>query len=352
MRRMADSMSVAVFYYEHLDPRPKHQPNLMMWVFMSFTTRYWNLPCFRLRRNEGNKGVLEQAWQYHEPETYRTIELSVSPTFAAQYVLQGENEQELCVFFSQQVIEFLEWHHHLEMESDGNALIIAFPLRKQRAFDSPSKFSSIISSYLQEGFEVFNLFLGKTHFSALEEQETTLLQEVDIAFEEELIKPTDSRSIETLIQALNDPDRDVCIQAIIALADRQDSQAVAPLLKLLRKQDTRIRQAVILALGAIGDPCAIPALIGMLKLPHTIFREVSTEALAAIGSAHAHINALIAALEYGTPELRKQVGQSLIEIGSDVEEPVARFLTHQQAALREQAAEILRRIGSQRAHTP
>lgn len=92
-------------------------------------------------------------------------------------------------------------------------------------------------------------------------------------------------------------DRDVRINAALALGHLGDRQALEPLLQALATDDLTVRWYVIDALGLLADPRAITPLIAALAHPDIDMRKAAWRALAAIGEPA--VAPLLAALAWG-----------------------------------------------------
>jgi len=77
--------------------------------------------------------------------------------------------------------------------------------------------------------------------------------------------PSDSRVVDSLIQALKDEDAMTRSIAAGALGKSGDPRAVAPLIEALKDSDTFMRHRAAIALGELGDPRGIGLLIEALK---------------------------------------------------------------------------------------
>jgi HEAT repeat protein len=154
----------------------------------------------------------------------------------------------------------------------------------------------------------------------------------------------DVRSIEPLAAAVKDPDHEVRVEAVKALASL-GAPAVEPLLAALKNPDPDVRQTATWALGSIRDPRAVEPLIATLQDSHarleavkalglmrdmraveplvTVFREQYSTMMAnewrvemekALGSFGAPaVEALVAALEDLDPRVRQQTAWVLGE---------------------------------------
>lgn len=87
----------------------------------------------------------------------------------------------------------------------------------------------------------------------------------------------DKRSVEVLVNHLDDPDETTRLNIIAVLGWIGSSEAVEPLLKLL--EDHSVRVSVAMALGDIGDKRAIDALLAIRENSNYIQRYQIDEAL-------------------------------------------------------------------------
>jgi len=96
----------------------------------------------------------------------------------------------------------------------------------------------------------------------------------------------DPRCLEPLIEALDDLDIRVHIQALESLGKLGDSRAVEPISKMLKDPNPKIRKASIEALREIGDPKAVDALLYALNDEDLEVREEAVRALGRIAEPH------------------------------------------------------------------
>lgn len=114
-----------------------------------------------------------------------------------------------------------------------------------------------------------------------------------VAAVQELASARSSIATRELIQALDDPSREVRQEAAHALARIGDAEAVEPLIRSLQSREAGIQQPAAYALGKIRDTRAVPALIEALKQKH--LAEYAAVALGEIGDRSA-INPLLEVL--------------------------------------------------------
>ncbi len=182
-------------------------------------------------------------------------------------------------------------------------------------------------------------------------------------------------AVETLIEALEDPDDDVRWKAAIALGEIGDPRAVAPLIRVLRDPDhfvqSRAAQAlgmigapavdsltrelgngerdarwgVVLALEKIGDPRAVCALVKASSDPD---REVSAGAVAAIDAmGEDGFSELLRVLKYQDPNVRRQAIRVIGELGrEEAIAPLLQMLENSDEETRPVIEEALRKLGA------
>jgi hypothetical protein len=80
----------------------------------------------------------------------KDINFEMAPMFSKRYILRGDNEESIRSFFNVGVLEYYEQHLGLSTEGDGVKLIY---YRTSKRIP-PDK----IQAFLQEGYDVFNLF--------------------------------------------------------------------------------------------------------------------------------------------------------------------------------------------------
>jgi HEAT repeat protein len=202
----------------------------------------------------------------------------------------------------------------------------------------------------------------------------------------------DSRSVEPLIEALNDCDQEVCQAAATALGriggshaasllidvlcnsalvnrDLHDS-AAASLIKIggpaadlligtiryaLRTGDTGRRRTAAEALGKFGHfqqvDGFIDELIATLKDGKQVVRLEAAETLGEMGDARA-VHALINALPYTDEKMRLVATKALGKLNSQAVEPLIAALQHSHAYARQGAVEALGKNGDERAVGP
>jgi HEAT repeat protein len=76
----------------------------------------------------------------------------------------------------------------------------------------------------------------------------------------------ETKPVSPLIEALDDQDKRIRLNAVIALARIGDRRAVQPLMNLmLRQEDYDVQTAAIAGLGDLGSPMAVPLLVKILE---------------------------------------------------------------------------------------
>lgn len=135
---------------------------------------------------------------------------------------------------------------------------------------------------------------------------------------------SDTRAIDPLIVALNDPNDSVCIRAALALGTLGDPRALEPLTtRQAREERLSVRVPLIEALGSFGAP-AIPILSALLEHPHqnvvragirSLGRTDTTEAAATLIAILAGKGAHTTDLHVLQETLRKEIEttQNLLE---------------------------------------
>lgn len=125
---------------------------------------------------------------------------------------------------------------------------------------------------------------------------------------------SDEPTLETLTQALADPDLDVAQAASRALA-AAGTPAIPFLQRALASERRDVRRAAILALAALDDPAVVPPLIDALFMSDW---HVSRSAAVALGERAdpRAIPALAAALRRDDPHLAAQAERALLRIGT------------------------------------
>jgi len=117
-----------------------------------------------------------------------------------------------------------------------------------------------------------------------------------------------------LIGALDDPDRQVRMAALEALAGMKDSRALPGAMQALGSEDPEMRVAALHAVSHMGDPVALPATLPLLVDSDHRVRVAAAKAIGEFQDSTA-IAALSSALRNDTdPEVRKTAAWALGEI--------------------------------------
>ncbi|MGH8261104.1 MAG: HEAT repeat domain-containing protein, partial [Steroidobacteraceae bacterium] len=185
-----------------------------------------------------------------------------------------------------------------------------------------------------------------------------------------------SETLGTVIEKLRHPDRNVRANAALALGKEADASAavplvqalsqephfftreyitwslvrmgdaaVLPLMQVLTHENPVARQSAAHALSKIGDPRAGDALISALRDTDAKVISKAAFALGRIGDTRV-IAVLISLLGHEDRELQSTLVAVLEEFGAAAVQSLIEALTHDDWRIREQAADILRLIGS------
>src|SRR5262249_5609664 len=95
------------------------------------------------------------------------------------------------------------------------------------------------------------------------------------------------RAVEPLIDALDDPDREVRDKAALVLGELGDRQATLPLTALLHGPDAEVRWRAAAALGELRDSRAVGPLVQALRDPDEAVRSGAVRALEMTGDGTA-----------------------------------------------------------------
>jgi len=127
-----------------------------------------------------------------------------------------------------------------------------------------------------------------------------------------------------------------------ALGELGDARAVEPLIEALENKQILVRMEAAKALGKIGNTRAVEPLIEALQsLPGT-----ASEALARIGDPRA-VEPIIEMLRHAHPLARVKVAEALGEIGDErALEPLAQALVDEKPNVREAAEDAIEKIKS------
>lgn len=159
-------------------------------------------------------------------------------------------------------------------------------------------------------------------------------------------------AVEPLIEVLNDKNKDVREGATRALGNIGDTKAVEPLIKALEEGDSFVRQQAAEALGKIKDARTVEPLIEALKDKDMGVRGQTAEALGKIRDAKA-VESLIEALRDGGYYVRQQAAKVLGNIGdARAVESLIETLKDKNEFVREEATRALGNIGYARTIEP
>jgi HEAT repeat protein len=199
-----------------------------------------------------------------------------------------------------------------------------------------------------------------------------------------LIKDPDHRSVEPLIEALNDKEIQVRLRAADTLGEIGDARAVDPLIRSLKEDsNSLVKGSAARALGTIGDVKAVEPLIDSLNIKSThsdcdlsediaialgrirdrravdplikclqdyrngfeFLRRAAAEALGKIGDKRA-VEPLIEALKDGCPSVRSYTAWALGEIeDKKATDPLINALRDEDEGVRTYAVLALVRVG-------
>jgi HEAT repeat protein len=136
----------------------------------------------------------------------------------------------------------------------------------------------------------------------------------------------DRQSLDVLLIALRDPDRDVRGAATLALTKQPNSQElVDSLTHLLSDDDWRPRSAAVKVLAELKDERVVEPLLGALHHPDKNVRRVAAEGLGHFGDRRA-FEPLLAGLADDDPDVRVAAVGALAYVGGvDAIEPLITF---------------------------
>jgi HEAT repeat protein/beta-lactamase regulating signal transducer with metallopeptidase domain len=121
-------------------------------------------------------------------------------------------------------------------------------------------------------------------------------------------------AVAALVNALDDPDRQVRLSALASLAEMNDVRAVPGAMQALTSDDPEMRRNAVYLLGEMGDRRALPGLLPLLDDPDRQVRRTAARALGEFQDSTA-IAALSRALQTDSdPEVRKTSAWALGEI--------------------------------------
>jgi len=124
----------------------------------------------------------------------------------------------------------------------------------------------------------------------------------------------ESDGIDSLIQAIRDPDKKMRAQAAIALGEI-GGPSIDPLTALLEDPDWKVRYRAAEALGITGSDRAVPFLVNALDDPKDHVRYMAAKAIGEIGSGSAE-KALIARLGDENEFVRRSAATALGKTGT------------------------------------
>ncbi len=161
----------------------------------------------------------------------------------------------------------------------------------------------------------------------------------------------DKRAVQPIIKLLEDPYYDslfyqytVRLEAIEALGKIGDRRAVKPLIKKLESSENDVPQKAASALGTIRDKRAVEPLIKTLRSNNKYICECAAEALGEIGDRRA-IKPLIEKLENGEKDIQQTAARSLEKIGKSVVGLLTKLLDNEKEDVRWIAANVLDKLG-------
>ena len=161
---------------------------------------------------------------------------------------------------------------------------------------------------------------------------------------EELGKISDSRAIQPLINALNDPSSIVRDEAARSLEKIGDLQALESFIKALDDSNSVVRNRAARALGKISDSHAAPYLIKILEDQNSDMRSEAAEALGKIGNIKS-VPSLLKALKDPSIIVQSKAVNALEEIGVlQGVQPLINTLNDPDPRVRKIVDEILERI--------
>ena len=158
----------------------------------------------------------------------------------------------------------------------------------------------------------------------------------------------DQRTVNALMEALKDSDKDVRETAMNVLVQLRDPRMFEPLVAALKDTSADVREHAAFGLGQMRDARAIEPLAGALKDTSASVREQAVFALGQLRAASA-TDAITTALRDTNPSVREQAAFALGQIRDKRSvEPLVSALKDENPSVREQAAFAL---GQMRAAT-
>jgi len=157
----------------------------------------------------------------------------------------------------------------------------------------------------------------------------------------------DERAIEPLIEALSDDDSTVRQKASEALA-KIGTSATQSLVEVLKSDDWRVRCRAAWAIGKIGDPRAVPYLIEAIDDPVRDVRLNVVWALGEIGNDPRAVDPLFKALKDEDSSVREEAKNALVKIGEQAVSKLVEALSSEDSEIRNISAWALGEIGGRR----
>lgn len=171
---------------------------------------------------------------------------------------------------------------------------------------------------------------------------------------DQAVRPRKPVATESIIRALEHPDRNVRQSAAAALATAKDTRAVVPLMAALKDKERGVRQRAARALGRLGDPRAEEPLIAALKDKYVIVRRVAVEALGKLprgAGSQGRLEAIVGVLT--DKGVRDEAESALVRLkDSRSVELLLPALEREEAGVRYSAAFVLGKVGDRRVVEP
>jgi len=154
-----------------------------------------------------------------------------------------------------------------------------------------------------------------------------------------------TRSVEPLIQALNDTDWRVRAATAAVLGETYDTRVVEPLIQALKgDSNSTVREEAAASLGELKDPRGVAPLIYALRDNNNDVRSEAAWALGMIGDTKA-IDPLILALKDNYSLVRRNAAQSLGWINDTrAVDPLIQLL-NEEKFVQDAATEALKKLG-------
>ncbi|HTM25966.1 MAG TPA: M56 family metallopeptidase [Vicinamibacterales bacterium] len=165
-----------------------------------------------------------------------------------------------------------------------------------------------------------------------------VVREVPVERAERQGRTVDPRTVNALMEALKDTDKDVRETAMHALVQMRDPRIFEPLVQALKDASADVREQAAFGLGQLRDARAIDPLSGALKDQNASVREQAVFALGQLRAA-ATIDAVASVLHDASPDVREQAAFALGQIRDRrAVEPLISVLKDEKPSVREQAA--------------